>query len=506
MGPRFYVIPWAAVSLNDAYATRWGQARRFLVPTFKRFKELVTEVLIEQDGGQPPKHDTYRCEYLFLYQEAELFSDAQPQQRRKLQADPVYASIDISNLFKMTEDALFAHLNGGWDHRVTDLIGRKRCVKTLPAPIERYTDDVLGRLPAGNILIRIEESAGMLLSADDVAYRRFEPALGGAELLSKREGKPKMLLLPEYLELPTTDFGSVRVDPVDDYRRWAEATTDRARFRVLRDMARSRVAWLKAWKESQSVESLALKFLNKEILNASWRELVGSRPQRDEVKLPKVQAFNRSWAWVYDSLRRECTTSSMLRIGQLLKLSESLGTGKKIAIVGSGGGTWIYPFAAHNHRVTAFEFADSPLLKCAKRRNAQNFLHASFVDWDYDRDRSPATSDTFDGFDCVVCLDVIDRLPNAELLLQGMTRVRRDLLIVSFTFKDRRGKAVRRLRPWVYTSWDGIADAKVHVRKQLMRKLANHSFELVKGSTWAKDLLPLVPAEGKRGRKDKSEV
>lgn len=496
MSVRYYRIPWAAVSLNAAYATRFGQARRFLVPVYKDFKELVKEVLKDEDRGrQPPQYLTYRCSYLFLYEEPELFSDARTK-TKALQMDEVLTSIDISNLFKMVEDALFEYLQQK-DSRVTDLHGFKKCVKTLPVPVETFTDNIFGRLPAGNILIRVESSEGMLLQAGEEAYTQFSEALEGAELLALREGK-KQMPVPEWYRPSKDEPSTVRIDTVEGYRRWVKAKTKRAKFAVLRRMCCERVAWVSRWRKAPSTEVVE-KIFNPDILKERWRSLVGYRKLASEKFWGLVRSFNLTWAWVYYLLRDECSTRTMVRIGKLLEVSQALGKKKEVAFVGSSGGTYLYPFSDQEHLLTVYELAGSPLSRCASHRAGQDFIKVKF------KDRRTYQATVGKKFDAIVCLDILDRVEDPEEILRTLGKYT-DVLVLSLSFKDRRGSSARKLRPWVMVGDIRGKKPKEYLRALLTRKRNGLGFETWMGTTWRDDIVVLRRSTSGGNGKDAKEV
>lgn len=124
-----YKIPCNPISVNEAYRIGSGGSHKFLFPWMWEFKDFVLRKMKSQDSHRRKPHgEGFVCSYLFVWQKDEFYF--KNGTRKKL---------DVSNYFKLLEDAVFSYL-GLDDGSVFDIHGYKRFVDKLPTAFQPYSN------------------------------------------------------------------------------------------------------------------------------------------------------------------------------------------------------------------------------------------------------------------------------------------------------------------------------------------------------------------------------
>jgi 2-polyprenyl-3-methyl-5-hydroxy-6-metoxy-1,4-benzoquinol methylase len=455
---RYYWIPFAPVSWNHAYRNRAvrGRVLTYLDAPYARFKDWIVETLREQDAETaPPAWNTYRVEYLCLFREWELFSDGLPRGRvRRVRTSGPFQQRDVTNFLKLLEDALFAYL-GADDSRVVENRISKLAVGALPGPVERYALDLFQprRFGSGWVLIRVADGGGMLWRGPDARYQRFAPLLDSApsfRFLARRE-HATMPDTPEWFA-PPEDRLAVKADPLETWAGWRRAQTDPQRARVLQAALSERVVWIARLRD-EAEDLAARRLLDWEHLRDEWRAIVGWHPAPSR-RSAKLAAFDRCWGWAYHFLADEGRPRSLERFTTLYRLLP--GKRRRILLVGAHAGTWVYPFVARGHHVTAVELDGAAVLDVLRARDREHRLRTEVVP-------VGTYAQLPDGrYDWVVCLDILDRVEDPLGLVAALSEVPAAGWVLSYTFRDRKGRGramtARQVQyPWVRTEIPGDA-------------------------------------------------
>jgi hypothetical protein len=483
-----YLIPFAPVGLNNAYIPIRGRGGRTLNTQARAYKKAVLQVLQQQDRDRrKPIHETYRFEYVFLFTEDEVFTDAIPPGRR-VKVPGQYQPRDLSNMLKLVEDSIFDHLldvDADKDERVEEVTLHKRVCRTLPVAPVRYGDELGGRYPRGVILVRIRKGKGFLWQEPDALHHRFEHLLEGMEWLPEREHPELAVDQPEWYE--HLDRASpIRVDALEDYRDWAKAE-GLDQVRVRQRMLQCRVAWLAGYREV-SPDLVAPTILDSQHLRDSWVDLVGWRvPKRTSTSVGKCRHFDRCPAWVPHLLAQEAHPKNLAALGRLWEVSRQVRTHRKptrVLVYGAGMGTWAYPFLARDHDVTLVELNGSSLVGPLHHhlRTTPELVP------DYD---CPDEEFGLSGkkYGVVVCIDLLDRVHRPKRLLLRLLKLTKPggLLVLRHLFKDRPGRGNKVVWPWIRTS---LKDPTLHARPEVQRLLTRNGFSLEQG-TFRDELLVL---------------
>jgi hypothetical protein len=146
-------------------------------------------------------------------------------------------------------------------------------------------------------------------------------------------------------------------------------------------------------------------------------------------------------SFLYHSLAAEATEITMRRIALLRSLSRDLGKGKKILVYGAGVGTYMYPWAEHEHDITAVAREGAWTTTAFKRRMRQDFITHSLREVGASWFESGLRS----RYDVVLCLDLLGRLEQPIALAEHLSGMA-DTLILSANF------APSADQPWLRTS------------------------------------------------------
>lgn len=465
--PIYFSIPFAPVSVNDAYGIRsvsqehHSYAFKYLKDHYKRLKEVMKEILASQDPGYD-LGPYIRAEYLFLYVSEEVFIPADEPHTIKnysgsLIDDPELYRKDVSNSFKLVEDALFEYLRKD-DTRSIDVVGYKRACKKLPMQLESYNGCKV-KMPKGCILIRVEamNDKDIFLKPGDAVYKTFSPALKNTGFVPEDRDKTKIgsEIYPEwYKPGEQPDSGA---DIVEDIEAYSKASS-RVKGLIIRDMVARRIKFACDALECDEADVAEL-MLRTEPLRTLYREVAPKGIKTRE----QAQEFFSSSEWALSQLRSEASDefAESLRAIEWM-LNGPVKRGSSVLVVGAGSGGLLYPFASKHIQVTATELVgvNHSLLVSRVKRDALPVSTRS-VSW-YDQMKGL--------YDAVVLLGVTDIDPDLYSLLReaaGHLKLG-GYLVTDCTFKRYLGKKLT--FPWVQDSdIDGMPRSKAF-RDFLLRK------------------------------------
>lgn len=441
-----FIIPFAPVSVNDAYGIRSvatkssSYAFKYLQPHYRKLKEVMTEVLASQDTGEDVG-PYLRVEYLFLYVSEEIFiqkgspNTIKAESGRLIQDPDLYRK-DVSNSFKLVEDALFDYFRKD-DTRSIDVVGYKRACKALPVQVESYTGCQVD-MPKGVILIRVEalEEGAIFLRPGDPVYKRFQPSLDDTsfEEEDRETVKSATMTFPEwYAPGESPDSGIDMVEDSEVYRR----SSAREQNLIIRDMIARRIRFAceaLAIDESDVAEMM----LRGAPLRKAYRQ-IAPKGVRNRDQIAQLCATDE---WALAQLRLEATETFAEKLRAVEWMCSSLlREGQSALVVGAGAGGILYPFVSRNVEVTATEIrgAVHTLLKSRAARDHLPIQTRS-VSW-YDRMKGM--------YDAIIAFGVLDIEPELFSLLGTLRDHLRvgGFLVTDCTFKRHAGKKLA--FPWV---------------------------------------------------------
>lgn len=266
---------------------------------------------------------------------------------------------------------------------------------------------------------------------------------------------------------PTLDLTTLKIDTVVDHRAYSVLASDVARAQFCEKMQDARASWA-SFLRKRPVDDVLHWIRFPEEPAMDWRTAVLERGI-------SAEDFERRGSFLYHELAAEATAVAMRRIGILRAMSRDLGKDKKILVYGAGVGTYMYPWAEHEHDITSVVRAESWSTLAFKRRMRQDFV---------DHDRREVGAAWYESglrarYDVVVCLDLLNRVAKPLELAEYLSTMA-DILILSVPGSTP-------TTPWTVSDdqrpMSALADRLVGNGARRARKTLDPS------CTWSSDLL-----------------
>lgn len=458
----YYAVPYAMVSLNDAYGMRGGRhAHKFLKPQYEAMKASMKQFFEEQDLERgKPTHKFLDCTYLFAFSEEELFTASVTAQYQRLH-DSITQKKDTSNGFKIVEDSLHEYFEID-DSRVFRLEGVKVPFSVLPMTVEDYSDEPADR---GNILIAVQECIDF--SAIPAIFEPVMMAMPHCVVSSLAPGAESMA--PAKKKLPTwyatpgagkKKPSEVVIDMTEEHERYMDLKShqfcsDRYMRRLMAELCGKRVTW-QAYLDGEPEADEAEQFFNEKAMLEAFK--VVCRDSSDKQIPINATAthrhdFGTHKAWVSYLLRQECTTTvhnqfESLRLAIQTLRDEGI-PHPRVLIYGAGIGTYVYPFQEFDCDLVLVGINESETHEVLQRRLRQDSIVAEVHTIDY----LGAMPEEVDGyFDCIVAMDVLDKIQEPFEFLDSLVEYAESeaLFFFSYNFKRTKGRKKVLVTPWNY--------------------------------------------------------
>ena len=506
----YYAVPYAAVSLNDAYGLRGGRhATKFLKPQYDALKSAMKQFFEEQDLERgKPTHKFLDCTYLFAYSEEELFTASIAAQFQRLH-DPITQKKDTSNSFKIVEDALHEYFEID-DSRVFRLEGVKVPFSRLPMPVESYSDE---RADKGNILIAVQECKDfsaipaifepLLMTMPHCVVSGLAP---GAESMAPMKKK-----LPTWYETPGAGKkkpSEVVIDMTEEHERYMDlknsaACSDRFTRRLMSELCGKRVTW-QAYLDGEPEADEAEYFFNEKAMLEGFKSACRDSEDK-QIPLNATAThrhdFGTHKAWVSHLLRQECTTVAHERFESIRLAVQTLRDEgiphPRVLIYGAGIGTYVYPFQEFDCDLVLVGIEESETMEVLQRRIRQDSIVADVHTIDF---LGAMPEDVEGYFDCIVALDVVDKVQEPFEFLDSLAEYAESeaLFFLSYNFKRTKGRKKVLVTPWNYddeiqTSPTTKPKSRTSAVKQyLSSPRAGLAMELYADCQWRDDVKILV--------------